>query len=78
MPSSASPSVSTMRARARMSAAPLAIAIVSSRDSTSAKRGRTSTRSEKPMTFIARAAAPTLPAWLVCISTKRVGSAFAA
>ena len=33
---------------------------------------RTSTRSEKPITFIARAAAPTLPAWLV--PTGRSGS----
>ena len=42
---------------------------------TSAKRGATRTRSEKPITFIARAAAPTLPAWLVPTRTKRVGSA---
>ena len=36
--------------------------------------GATSTRSEKPITFIARAAAPTLPGWLVPIRMKRVGS----
>ena len=40
--------------------------------STSAQRGRTSTKSSKPMVFMARAAAPTLPAWLVSIKTKRV------
>ena len=54
-----------MRARASTSVAPLAIAIASARCSTSAQRGATSTRSRKPITFIARAAAPTLPAWLV-------------
>jgi hypothetical protein len=54
---------------------PLAMATVSSWLSTSAKRGATSTRSAKPITFIARAAAPTLPAWLGRTSTKRVGSA---
>jgi len=74
MPSSASASVGTMRARTRMSAAPLAIATASSWLVTSAWRGATSTRSEKPITFIARAAAPTLPAWLVFNSTKRVPS----
>ena len=40
--------------------------------STLAQRGATSTRSSKPMTFMARAAAPTLPAWLVLIRMKRV------
>ena len=39
---------------------------------------RTSTRSVKPITFIARAVAPTLPAWLVCTRMKRVGSVIAA
>ena len=39
------------------------------------KARRTSTRSPKPITFIARAAAPTLPGWLVCIRMNRVGSA---
>ena len=39
------------------------------------QRGATSTRSVKPITFIARAAAPTLPAWLVPTRMKRVGSA---
>ena len=53
---------------------PLAIATVSSWHSTSAKRGRTSTSSEKPITFIARAVAPTLPGWLVWIRMKRVES----
>jgi hypothetical protein len=57
-----------------MSAAPLAIAMASSWQSTSGKRGATSTRSEKPITFIARAVAPTLPAWLVWMRTKRVDS----
>jgi hypothetical protein len=57
-----------------MSAAPLAIATVSSWLSTSAKRGATNTRSENPITFIARAAAPTLPGWLVFNSTNRVPS----
>ena len=64
-----------MRAPASTSVAPLAIAIASARSSTSAQRGATSTRSEKPITLIARAAAPTLPAWLVPTRTKRVGSA---
>ena len=64
-----------MRAPARTSVAPLARAIASGRASTSAKRGATRTRSEKPITFIARAAAPTLPAWLVPTRMKRVGSA---
>ena len=67
---------SRRRARApSTSVAPLAIAIASGRASTSAKRGATSTRSAKPITLIARAAAPTLPAWLVPTRTKRVGSA---
>ena len=52
----------------------LAIASASRCSSTSAKRGATSTRSQKPITFIARAAAPTLPGWLVPIRMKRVGS----
>jgi hypothetical protein len=73
-PSSASARVPTTRAWASTSVAPLAIATASSRTSTSAQRGATSTRSEKPITFIARAAEPTLPAWLVFTSTKRVGS----
>ena len=38
------------------------------------RAGRDAVVDEKPITFIARAAAPTLPAWLVCSSTKRVGS----
>jgi hypothetical protein len=50
------------------------MAIASSRCSTSAQRGATSTSSEKPITLSARAAAPTLPAWLVPTRTKRVGS----
>ena len=54
-----------MRARARMSAAPLAIATRLLARQHVGKARRTSTRSEKPITFIARAAAPTLPAWLV-------------
>jgi hypothetical protein len=72
MPSSASSSVATMRAFSSTSSAPLARWIVSSRRSTLAQRGATSTRSSKPMTFMARAAAPTLPAWLVWIRTNRV------
>jgi hypothetical protein len=56
-----------------MSAAPLAMA-TAPRGWHVGKARRTSTRSEKPITFIARAAAPTLPAWLVFTSTKRVGS----
>jgi hypothetical protein len=71
-PSSASSSVSTMRALASTSSAPLARWMVSSRRSTLAQRGATSTRSPKPMVFMARAAAPTLPAWLVWIRMKRV------
>ena len=46
--------------------------MVSSRRNTLGQRGATSTRSSKPMVFMARAAAPTLPAWLVWISMKRV------
>src|SRR5512133_2270025 len=61
-----------MRARARTSAAPLARCTVSSRVSTSGQRGATSTRSSKPITLSARAAAPTLPAWLVLSRMKRV------
>ncbi len=74
MPSSASAKLGTTRARTRTSAAPLAMATASSCTKTSAKRGCTNTRSEKPMTFMALAAAPTLPAWLVFKSTNRVGS----
>ena len=72
MPSSASSSVATMRALASTSKAPLARCMVSSRRSTLAQRGATSTRSSKPMVFMARAAAPTLPAWLVSIRINRV------
>jgi hypothetical protein len=57
-----------------MSAAPLAMATASSWTSTSGKRGATSTRSEKPMTFMARATDPTLPGWLVLSRMKRVVS----
>src|SRR3954471_12950250 len=64
-----------MRAFSSTSVAPLARCSVSSRDSTSGQRGATSTRSSKPITFIARAAAPTLPAWLVLSRTKRVFTA---
>src|SRR5512140_2512698 len=71
-PSSASSSVATMRAFSSTSLAPLARCTVSARSSTSGQRGATSTRSSNPMTFIARAAAPTLPAWLVLIRMKRV------
>src|SRR3990167_6875907 len=71
-PSSASSSVSTMRHLFNTSRAPLARWMVSSRRSTLAQRGATSTRSSNPMVFMARAAAPTLPAWLVLIRTKRV------
>jgi hypothetical protein len=74
MPCSASPRLPTMRAPASTSVAPLAIATASSRASTSGQRGATSTRSQKPITFIARATEPTLPAWLVLINTNRVGS----
>src|SRR5438552_975963 len=41
---------------------------------TTGARGATSTRSQKPITFIARAAAPTLPGWLVLSKMNRVGS----
>ena len=75
MPASASSSVATLRARASTSAAPLARSRASARVSTSGQRGRTSTRSSKPITFMARATAPTLPAWLVSIRTKRVRGA---
>jgi hypothetical protein len=64
--------VSTTRALASTSPAPLARSIASVRSSTSGQRGATSTRSSKPMTFMARATAPTLPAWLVLSNTKRV------
>ena len=71
-PSSASSSVATMRAWASTSSAPLARWMVSSLRSTLGQRGATSTRSSKPMVFMARAVAPTLPAWLVWIRMKRV------
>ena len=71
-PSKASSSVSTTRALANTSLAPLARWMVSSLRSTLGQRGATSTKSSKPMTFKARAAAPTLPAWLVSIKMNRV------
>jgi len=46
--------------------------MVSSRRNTLSQRGATSTKSVNPMTFMARAVAPTLPAWLVFNKTKRV------
>ena len=64
--------VATMRAWASTSRAPLARCMVSSLRSTFAQRGATSTRSSKPMVFMARATAPTLPAWLVWMRMKRV------
>ena len=72
MPSSASASVGTTRAargcRSRRWPSPAPPDARRRR----AWRGATSTRSAKPITFIARAAAPTLPGWLVPSRTKRV------
>ena len=62
MPSSASSTVSTTRAFFKTSNAPLERWMVSSRFSTFAQRGATSTKSENPITFMARAVPPTLPA----------------
>ena len=65
-------SVSTMRhAPARQGAAAIATGSLPG-SSTSAKRGRTSTRSKAHHLHRARGAA-TLPAWLVCSRMKRVG-----
>lgn len=57
---------------ASTSVAPLARSMASGRCNTSARRGCAKTMSSKPMTFMARAIAPTLPAWLVLRRIKRV------
>ena len=72
MPCTASSHVCTMRALSSTSVAPLARSCASGRCNTSCQRGCTSTRSSKPITFMARATAPTLPAWLVLSSMNRV------
>ncbi len=63
---SASASVGTTRARSSTSAAPAARATASG---CGKWRGATSTRSASPIVFMARAAAPMLPGWLVREST---------
>ena len=60
--------LSTTRAPAKMSSAPAASAV----DSACGKeRGRTRTRSESAMFFMARATEPMFPGWLGSMSTTR-------
>ena len=73
-PSSASASVATTRARAARRSRRWPSRSPPRAAARRRSAARTSTRSRKPITFIARAAAPTLPAWLVPTRTKRVGS----
>ncbi len=70
-PSRAAPMSSTTRALFNTSPAPLAKAMASGSLTKSAHFGVTSTRSVKPIVFIARATEPMLPARLVSTRTKR-------
>src|SRR5512134_2048161 len=69
VPASASSSVALTCARASRSSAPVAIA---SACGSGKRRGATSARRASPIVFIARAAPPMLPGWVVRTSTTRM------
>src|ERR1700719_4081425 len=64
----ASATLDTMRAPAKTSSAPAANALASACGN---ERGRTSTRSDSAIFFMARATEPMLPGWLGSIRTMR-------